>query len=144
MEDNQLVLAFKQLIKLIIDADKDLAKSINSETSSREDNIEDLISRITAEEQYRSNADRELSNVDRELEEKIHNLVTSLSAEIAERQTEISNLDRKLNDNVHNLETSDIELKNDLDEANRILTLLRNNEVTPIGVEDVLEDLQKV
>ena len=45
MEDNQLVLAFKQLIKLIIDADKDLAKSINSETSAREDNIEDLISR---------------------------------------------------------------------------------------------------
>lgn len=33
---------------------------------------------------------------------------------------------------------------NDLDEADRILTLLRNNEVTPVGVEDVLEDLQKV
>ena len=33
---------------------------------------------------------------------------------------------------------------NDINEADRILTLLRNNEVTPIGVEDVLEDLQKV
>ena len=108
MEDNQLVLAFKQLIKLIIDADKDLAKSINSETSAREDSIEDLISRITAEEQYRSNADRELSNVDRELEEKIHYLVTSVSGESTERQREISNGDSRLNESVHSLETSDI------------------------------------
>ena len=145
MEDNQLVLAFKQLIKLIIDADKDLAKSINSETSAREDNIEDLISRITAEEQYRSNADRELSNADRELEEKIHNLVTSLSAEIAERQTGISNLDNKLNASVHNLETSDIELKNELDEESttrsdedaKLLDLI-NNHATAL-IKEVLE-----
>ena len=42
MEDNQLVLAFKQLIKLIIDADKDLTNLINSETIARNDDIEDL------------------------------------------------------------------------------------------------------
>lgn len=43
------------------------------------------------------------------------------------------------------IETKEINnITNDLDEADRILTLLRNNEVTPIGVEDVLEDLQKV
>ena len=43
------------------------------------------------------------------------------------------------------IETKEVtNVTNDLDEANRILTLLRNNEVTPIGVEDVLEDLQKV
>ena len=91
MEDNQLVLAFKQLIKLIIDADKDLAKLINSETIARNDDIEDLISRITAEEQYRSNSDEELK-------EKIYNLVTSLNTEITERQTGISNLNKKIND----------------------------------------------
>lgn len=34
-------------------------------------------------------------------------------------------------------------ITNDVKEAEKILTLLRNNEVTPIGVEDVLEDLQK-
>ena len=29
-------------------------------------------------------------------------------------------------------------------EANRILTLLRNTEVTPVGVDDVLEEILKV
>ena len=47
-----------------------------------------------------------------------------------------------LDGNVKTKEVSDI--TNDINEADRILTLLRNNEVTPIGVEDVLEDLQKV
>ena len=43
------------------------------------------------------------------------------------------------------VETKEIKnVTNDLSEAERILTLLRNNEVTPIGVEDVLEDLEKV
>ena len=43
------------------------------------------------------------------------------------------------------IETKEINsITDNLDEADRILTLLRNNEVTPIGVEDVLEDLQKV
>ena len=43
------------------------------------------------------------------------------------------------------IETKEINnVTNSLDEADRILTLLRNNEVTPVGVEDVLEDLQKV
>lgn len=35
-------------------------------------------------------------------------------------------------------------ITNDIKEQEKILTLLRNNEVTPIGVEDVLEDLLKV
>ena len=49
-----------------------------------------------------------------------------------------------LEDNVK-IETKEVaNVTNSLDEADRILTLLRNNEVTPIGVEDVLEDLQKV
>lgn len=43
------------------------------------------------------------------------------------------------------IETKEVsDITNDINEADRILTLLRNNEVTPIGVEDVLEDLQKV
>ena len=43
------------------------------------------------------------------------------------------------------IETKEVtDVTNDLDEADRILTLLRNNEVTPVSVEDVLEDLQKV
>lgn len=43
------------------------------------------------------------------------------------------------------IETKEVNnITNDLKEADRILTLLRNNEVTPIGVEDVLEDLQKL
>ena len=43
------------------------------------------------------------------------------------------------------IETKEVaNVTNDLDEADRILTLLRNNEVTPVSVEDVLEDLQKV
>ena len=53
MEDNKLVSAFRQLIRLIIDADKDLANSINSETIAREAAVEDLISKITAETQAR-------------------------------------------------------------------------------------------
>ena len=43
------------------------------------------------------------------------------------------------------IETKEVaDVTNDLEEAEKILTLLRNNEVTPVGVEDVLEDLQKV
>lgn len=43
------------------------------------------------------------------------------------------------------IETKEVNnITNDIKEADRILTLLRNNEVTPIGVEDVLEDLQKL
>ena len=43
------------------------------------------------------------------------------------------------------IETKEVaNVTNSLDEADRILTLLRNNEVTPVSVEDVLEDLQKV
>lgn len=43
------------------------------------------------------------------------------------------------------IETKEVNnITNDLKEADRILTLLRNNEVTPTGVEDVLEDLQKL
>lgn len=40
------------------------------------------------------------------------------------------------------IETKEIKnVTNDLEEEEKILTLLRNNEVTPIGVEDVLEEL---
>ena len=43
------------------------------------------------------------------------------------------------------IETAEVNnVTNDLNEANRILTLLRNNEVTPVGVEDVLEEILKV
>ena len=63
MEDNQLVLAFRQLIKLIIDADKDLTELINSKSSSWDSSVEELISKITAEEQYRSAADEELEEI---------------------------------------------------------------------------------
>ena len=43
------------------------------------------------------------------------------------------------------VETAEVNnVTNDLNEANRILTLLRNNEVTPVGVEDVLEEILKV
>ena len=91
MEDNQLVLAFRQLIKLIIDADKDLANSISSETVAREADVRDLISKITAEEQSRTSADEAL-------DERILNLVTALNTEITERQTAISNLETALNE----------------------------------------------
>ena len=109
MEDNQLVLAFRQLIRLIIDADKDLANSINSETIAREADVRDLISKITAEEQSRTSADAAL-------DERILNLVTALNTEITERQTAISNLDTKLNESVSNLETADTELRTALNE----------------------------
>lgn len=40
------------------------------------------------------------------------------------------------------IETKELKnITNDLAEENKILTLLRDNEVTPIGLEDVLEDL---
>ena len=43
------------------------------------------------------------------------------------------------------IETKEVNnVANDITETERILTILRNNEVTPIGVEDVLEELQKV
>ena len=42
-----------------------------------------------------------------------------------------------------NIETGNISnITNNSNEADRILTLLRNNEVTPIGMQDVLEDLK--
>lgn len=42
------------------------------------------------------------------------------------------------------IETKEVKnITNDLKEADRILTLFRNNEVTPVGVDDVLEELQK-
>ena len=41
-----------------------------------------------------------------------------------------------------NIESSEIpNVTNNLDEADKLLALLRDNEVTPIGVQDVLEDL---
>lgn len=40
------------------------------------------------------------------------------------------------------VETKEIKnVTNNLEEEEKILTLLKNNEVTPIGVEDVLQDL---
>ncbi len=43
------------------------------------------------------------------------------------------------------VETKEINnVANNVKDQEKILTLLRNNEVTPIGVEDVLEDLLKV
>ena len=43
------------------------------------------------------------------------------------------------------VETKEINnVANNIKEQEKILTLLRDNEVTPIGVEDVLEDLLKV
>lgn len=40
------------------------------------------------------------------------------------------------------IETNELKnITNDLAEENRILTLLRNNEVTPIALEEVLSDL---
>lgn len=40
------------------------------------------------------------------------------------------------------VETKEIKnVTNDLEKEEKILTLLKNNEVTPIGVEDVLHDL---
>ena len=48
-----------------------------------------------------------------------------------------------LNGNVR-VESKEIKnLTNNFQEIEDILTLLRNNEVTPIGVEDVLQDLLK-
>lgn len=44
-----------------------------------------------------------------------------------------------------NIESEHIEnITNDEIEQNRILTLLKNNEVTPIGLNDVLQDLLPV
>ena len=41
-----------------------------------------------------------------------------------------------------NIESSEIpNVTNNLDEADKLLALLRDNEVTPIGVQDILEDL---
>lgn len=41
-----------------------------------------------------------------------------------------------------NVETKEVNnLTDNIYEANRILTLLKNNEVTPIGVEDVLQEI---
>ena len=43
------------------------------------------------------------------------------------------------------VETKEINnIANNIKDQEKILTLLRDNEVTPIGVEDVLEDLLKV
>lgn len=40
------------------------------------------------------------------------------------------------------IETKEVkDVTDNLEEEEKILTLLRNNEVTPIGVEDVLQDL---
>lgn len=41
-----------------------------------------------------------------------------------------------------NVETKEVNnITSDIEEAERILTLLKNNEVTPIGLEDVLQEL---
>lgn len=41
-----------------------------------------------------------------------------------------------------NVETKEVnDITSNIEEVNNILTLLRNNEVTPIGVEDVLQEL---
>ena len=46
-----------------------------------------------------------------------------------------------LDDNVK-IETKELKnVTNNLAEENRILTILRNNEVTPIGLEDVMAEL---
>lgn len=46
-----------------------------------------------------------------------------------------------LNGNVK-VETKEVKnVTDDIEQVDKILTLLRNNEVTPIGIEDVLEDL---
>lgn len=46
-----------------------------------------------------------------------------------------------LNGNVK-VETKEVkDITDDIERVNKILTLLKNNEVTPIGIEDVLEDL---
>ena len=42
-----------------------------------------------------------------------------------------------------NIETNNVpNITNSTEEADKILTLLKNNEVTPIGMQDVLEDLK--
>ena len=46
-----------------------------------------------------------------------------------------------MNGNVK-VETKEVKnVTDDTERADEILTLLRNNEVTPVGIEDVLEDL---
>ena len=41
-----------------------------------------------------------------------------------------------------NVETKEIKnITNNIEEADKILEILRNNEVTPIGVEDVLQEI---
>lgn len=48
-------------------------------------------------------------------------------------------------DNNVKVETKEIKnVTNNLEEQEKILTLLRNNEVTPIAVEDVLQDLLQI
>ena len=45
-------------------------------------------------------------------------------------------------DNKVNIETKEINnITNNIEEADRILEILRKNEVTPIGVEDVLQEI---
>lgn len=40
------------------------------------------------------------------------------------------------------IETKEVKnITNNIEEAEQILTLLRNNEVTPVGVEDVLQEI---
>jgi hypothetical protein len=41
-----------------------------------------------------------------------------------------------------NIESNKLEnITSNLEEVNEILTILRNNEVTPIGMQDVLDDM---
>ena len=60
MEENQLILSFRQLIKLIIGSDKDINNRIDLESNKWKASSDEILSKISDEEKFRSEADLNL------------------------------------------------------------------------------------
>ena len=87
MEENQLILSFRQLIKLIIGSDKDIINRIDLESNKWKASSDEIFSKISDEEKFRSEADLNL-------EEKImYNLSDGFESEAAARKEDIANLE---------------------------------------------------
>ena len=98
MEENQLILSFRQLIKLIIGSDKDINNRIDLESNKWKASSDEILSKISDEEKFRSEADLNL-------EEKImYNLSDGFESETAARKEDIANLKKVIEDNVSRLE----------------------------------------
>ena len=73
---------------------------------------------------------------------KLEYYKTSVEEENVETKYGIEVIKTEYLDGNMNIETKELKnVTNNLAEENRILTILKNNEVTPIGLEDVIKEI---